>query len=63
MVVPYGYADIIKVDGRRDKSAKNLAPFTYSENEQRYMEETGEKLFPHIFGTDEQCRDYFIRVI
>ncbi len=63
MVVPYGYADIIKVDGRRDKTAKNLAPFTWSENEQKYMDETGEKLFPHIFGTDEQCRDYFIRVI
>ena len=27
------------------------------------MEETGEKLFPHIFGTDSLCRDYFIRVI
>lgn len=63
MVVPYGYADIIKVDGRRDKTAKNLAPFTYSENETQYMEETGEKLFPHIFGTDNQCRDYFIRVV
>lgn len=63
MVVPYGYADIIKVNGRRDKTAKNLAPFTWSENEQKYMDETGEKLFPHIFGTDEQCRDYFIRVI
>lgn len=63
LVVPYGYADIIKVGGKRDKSAKNLAPFTYSVNEQKYMEETGEKLFPHIFGTDNQCRDYFIRVI
>jgi len=63
MIVPYGYADIIKVDGRRDKSAKNLAPFTYSENELKYMEETGEELFPHIFGTDNQCRDYFIRVV
>ena len=27
------------------------------------MERTGEKLFPHIFGTDNLSRDYFIRVI
>ena len=29
----------------------------------KYMNETGEKLFPHIFGTDSLSRDYFIRVI
>lgn len=63
MVVPYGYSDIIKVGGKRDKSAKNLAPFTYSSKEIEYMEETGEKLFPHIMGTDSMCRDYFIRVV
>ena len=62
MVVPYGYAEILSVEGRRDKGAKNLAPFTYSEMEQRYIEKGGER-FPHIFGTDEQCRDYFIRVV
>ena len=44
-------------------TAANLAPFTYSENEMKYMEETGERLFPHIFGTDKLCRDYFARVI
>ena len=27
------------------------------------MDRTGEKLFPHIFGTDNLSRDYFIRVI
>ena len=63
IVIPYSYDGFIKVDGKRDKTAQNLAPFTYSENEMKYMEETGEKLFPHIFGTDELCRDYFIRVI
>ena len=62
MVVPYGYADILSVDGKRDKGAKNLAPFEYSEMEQEYIANGGER-FPHIFGTDEQCRDYFIRVI
>lgn len=63
LIVPYGYDEMLTVNGRRDKTAKNLAPFTYSEMETKYMEETGEKLFPHIFGTDDLCRDYFIRVI
>ncbi len=61
--VPYSYEDIITVDGRRDKTATNLAPFQWSQREQQYMEETGEKLFPHIMGTDSLGRDYFIRVI
>ena len=63
MVVPYGYEQIITVDGVRDKSASNLGMMEYSVREQQYMDETGEKLFPHIFGTDSLCRDYFIRVI
>ena len=61
-VYPYGYSDMITVNGTRDKSAKNLAPFTYSKLEQQAID-NGEKIFPHIFGTDELCRDYFIRVI
>ena len=61
-IVPYGYSEIITVDGVRDKTAKNLAPFTYSKMEQKYIEKGG-TVFPHIFGTDEQCRDYFIRVV
>ncbi|MCR4722753.1 MAG: ABC transporter permease [Eubacteriales bacterium] len=62
MIVPYGYEEMLSVNGKRDKGAKNLAPFTYSEAEQRYIDQ-GNSRFPHIFGTDEQCRDYFIRVI
>lgn len=62
-VIPYGYSEIISVNGRRDKGASNLAPFTYSTMEQQYMEQTGEKLFPHIMGTDSLCRDYFVRVL
>ena len=62
LIVPYSYSNMITVHGKRDKSAKNLPPFTYSKLEQQAID-NGEKIFPHIFGTDELCRDYFIRVI
>ena len=62
MFYPYSYSEMITVDGKRDKTAKNLAPFEYSKNELAAIE-NGEQIFPHIFGTDELCRDYFIRVI
>ena len=61
-IYPYSYSQMITVDGKRDKTAKNLAPFEYSKNEQKAIE-NGETIFPHIFGTDELCRDYFIRVV
>ena len=60
--VPYSYEQIITVEGKRDKSAANLAPFEYSKLETKYIEHGG-KVFPHIMGTDELCRDYFIRVV
>lgn len=63
IIVPYDYDYVIRINGRKDKTAQNLAPFQYSELETKLMEETGENLFPHIFGTDENGRDYFIRVI
>lgn len=62
MIVPYGYEEILSINGKRDKGAKNLAPFAYSKAEQKFIDEGGTR-FPHIMGTDEQCRDYFIRVI
>lgn len=61
-VVPYSYSQIITVNGKRDKTAANMAPFKYSDLEKAYMEEGGE-VFPHIMGTDEMGRDYFVRVI
>ena len=62
MFYPYSYSEMITVNGKRDKTAKNLAPFEYSKNELAAMED-GQQIFPHIFGTDELCRDYFIRVV
>lgn len=61
-VVPYSYSQIITVNGKRDKTATNMAPFEYSEKEQAFMAEGG-KVFPHIMGTDEMGRDYFVRVV
>ncbi len=62
LIVPYSYDGMITINGKRDKGAQNLAPFTWSQAEQKYIDEGG-KLFPHIFGTDSLCRDYFIRVV
>ena len=62
LIVPYKYEEILSVNGVRDKGAKNLAPFTYSQLEQEYIDNGGTR-FPHLFGTDEQCRDYFVRVV
>ena len=45
-----------------DASYNNLKPFEYGETEQARIE-NGEKVFPHIFGTDNLGRDYFIRVV
>jgi oligopeptide transport system permease protein len=55
VVVPYDYAQIVK-------GAGNLEPFQYSPKELEAIE-AGEKVFPHIFGTDSLGRDYFIRVV
>lgn len=63
IIVPYGYAEVITVEGVRDKTAASMAPFQYSKMEQAYMAKYGVRIFPHIMGTDELCRDYFIRVV
>ena len=64
MVWPYTYDQQLGVEwGKRaDPSYNNLAPFEYGETELARME-NGEKIFPHIFGTDSAGRDYFIRVV
>ena len=61
---PYRYDKMLgNTPGKpMDPSYNNLAPFEYGETEQKRMAE-GEKVFPHIFGTDAQGRDYFIRIV
>jgi len=61
---PYRYDKMLgNTPGRpMDPSYNNLAPFTYGETEQEKIA-AGEKVFPHIFGTDAQGRDYFIRIV
>ncbi len=45
-----------------DSSYNNLPPFQYGETELE-KKANGEFVFPHVFGTDHQGRDYFIRVV
>ncbi|MBR1972986.1 MAG: ABC transporter permease [Oscillospiraceae bacterium] len=61
---PYRYDKMLgNTPGRpMDPSFNNLAPFEYGETEQERIA-AGEKVFPHIFGTDAQGRDYFIRIV
>ncbi len=63
-VWPYGYEQMLGVTPGQavDSSYNNLKPFTYGATEQAAIEQ-GEKIFPHIFGTDSSGRDYFIRVV
>ena len=63
-VWPYSYDAMLgSTPGKpMDSSYSNLAPFTYGKTELARIE-AGEKIFPHIFGTDAHGRDYFIRVV
>ena len=54
-VYPYKYEQQIK-------TSVNLAPMQYSETELAQIE-AGEKVFPHILGTDNLGRDYAVRVM
>ena len=61
---PYSYDAMLGVRPGKpvDASFNNLAPFEYGETELERIAE-GEKVFPHVFGTDSAGRDYFIRVV
>ena len=52
---PYSYEQQIK-------GSNNLAPFAYSAAEQAKID-AGEKVFPHILGTDRMGRDFAVRVM
>ncbi|MCQ2432234.1 MAG: ABC transporter permease [Clostridia bacterium] len=61
---PYAYDTMLGITPGKpvDASYNNLKPFTYGYTEQMRIKE-GEHIFPHVFGTDAQGRDYFIRVV
>jgi len=61
---PYSYDTMLGVRPGKpvDPSYNNLAPFEYGETELEKIA-AGEKVFPHVFGTDSAGRDYFIRVV
>ena len=61
---PYSYEQQLGITPGKpvDSSFANLKPFEYGETEQARID-AGESVFPHVFGTDNQGRDYFIRVV
>ena len=54
-IYPYKYEQTIK-------GSENLHPMSYSEKEQA-RRDAGEKVFPHLLGTDGLGRDYAVRVM
>ena len=54
-VWPYSYSEQVK-------GSNNLAPFEYSAAEQARID-AGEKVFPHILGTDRMGRDFAVRIM
>lgn len=61
---PYSYDQQLGISPGApvDPSYNNLAPFEYGSAEQAKID-AGEKVFPHIFGTDAAGRDYLIRIV
>ena len=61
---PYAYDEMLGFTPGRpmDPDYNNLAPMEYAPAERARLDR-GERVFPHIFGTDALGRDYFIRVI
>ncbi|NLM78842.1 MAG: ABC transporter permease [Ruminococcaceae bacterium] len=64
MLWPYAYDQQMGVQPGKmvDASFNNLSPFEYGKTELARIAD-GERIFPHIFGTDSAGRDYFIRIV
>ena len=64
MFWPYAYDAQLGIQPGKpvDASFANLKPMEYGRSELKRMED-GEKVFPHLFGTDSAGRDYFIRIV
>lgn len=64
MFFPYKYDQALGITQGEvtDFSYANLGLFEYGTTE-KARREAGEFIFPHIFGTDENGRDYFIRIV
>ena len=64
MIYPYSYSEQLGITPGEpvDSSYNNLKPFEYGDTELERIA-NGEKIFPHVFGTDSAGRDYAIRVI
>ncbi len=64
MFWPYKYEAMLGMTPGKpvDASFQNLKPLQYSSTELARIQD-GEKVFPHLFGTDSSGRDYFIRVV
>lgn len=57
------YLDWVKnVNGGQAANFENLKPFQLS-NYEKYLQSNGTNVFPHLFGTDDLGRDYFIRAV
>ena len=58
---PYGYSQMLgNTPGKpMDPSYNNLPPFAYSETELSRIA-AGERVFPHLFGTDASGRDHAV---
>ncbi|MCR5491593.1 MAG: ABC transporter permease [Bacilli bacterium] len=61
---PYAYDEVLcyRYTERPNAAFNYLAPFSYAPLEQEAIN-AGEFVFPHIFGTDGNGHDYFIRVL
>ena len=61
---PYSFDEVIcyRYVARPDASFNYLQPFTYAPLELE-AKEAGTFVFPHLFGTDANGHDYFIRVL